>query len=729
MVKKELLAMRALNATPKMMKLAAEDTPQKRTVQRWDRTYTEVRTHYGLFLRGLIENDILKVAVYLSDNMRTGGRQPSYEVYIDRSAHCFITYDRGRRKWLNSKLDRISWPSSLYYSDSRWISPADNKAIKAFLGTDKDGYYGILDYQFRIREEELIRRQKKETDAWDALMAITPALPKDWTHWVDKVGIPENFIFYEYNKRGAKHGYCTFCGKEVPINGRALHNKKGRCTCCRHEIVFKAIGRAGRIVTDEVCVYLIQKHQDGFIVREFWASRTYPKGQHLNPEIFCSEQVRTIYDRELKPHAYHWGLYKQRNLRWIGGMPTYSFYGASYSYYCRGGLAGKIYGKTLPALAKTALRRTGLVEWIYGQKGNIDPSDYLSVLSNVPQLEQISKAGLHQLASECIKDSFHVGKLIKNRAASGLTKALGINSQELGRLREQNGGWRLLEWLQREKEVGRPISDEVITWFCKQEIAASDLTFIWDRMSALQAYNYLCRQAANSGESPRQVLTTWEDYLSMAERLGIDTSDEIIYRVNLLRQRHDELILRSKQKDSEMQAVEVLKEFPEVDNICQAIKEKYEYSNQKYAVVVPSGALDIITEGKMLNHCVGTSDRYWDRIERQEAYILFLRKASTPHIPYYTLEIEPDGTVRQKRTMFDRQENDIKAAEKFLMEWQKVVSKRLTTADLKKAQDSRVLREQEFEQMRKDNVTINVGELAGQRLVDVLTADLMENAA
>lgn len=44
-----------------------------------------------------------------------------------------------------------------------------------------------------------------------------------------------------------------------------------------------------------------------------------------------------------------------------------------------------------------------------------------------------------------------------------------------------------------------------------------------------------------------------------------------------------------------------------------------------------------------------------------------------PEDPYYTLEIEPDGTVRQKRTLFDRQHEDIEQATDFLRRWQKVV--------------------------------------------------------
>ena len=57
------------------------------------------------------------------------------------------------------------------------------------------------------------------------------------------------------------------------------------------------------------------------------------------------------------------------------------------------------------------------------------------------------------------------------------------------------------------------------------------------------------------------------------------------------------------------------------------------------------------------------------------------------------------------------------------------LAKRLTASDRKRAANSRVLREQEFEQMRQDNVIIYTGHLAGKRLVDVLTADLMEAAA
>ena len=136
---------------------------------------------------------------------------------------------------------------------------------------------------------------------------------------------------------------------------------------------------------------------------------------------------------------------------------------------------------------------------------------------------------------------------------------------------------------------------------------------------------------------------------------------------------------------------------------------------------------DIIKEGEQLHHCVGSSERYWDRIERRESYVLFLRHTSDPDKPYYTLEVEPDGTVRQKRTMYDRQEADIDQAKKFLRQWQKIVSTRLTATEHKLAVVSKELRKQEFAELKRDKVIIHTGDFYGRSLLDLLKEDLMEN--
>lgn len=224
-------------------------------------------------------------------------------------------------------------------------------------------------------------------------------------------------------------------------------------------------------------------------------------------------------------------------------------------------------------------------------------------------------------------------------------------------------------------------------------------------MSIVQIERYVKRQMSENSMKLREVLNTWEDYLSMAEDLGYDVNDEIIYRVRKLKQRHDELVDICNQKDDAIRAQEIREDFPNIEKNLSDVKEKYEYANDKYTVTVPTTIEQILSEGRALHHCVANIDKYWDRIDRNEAYVFFLRKSDRPTQAYYTLEVEPCGTVRQKRTMYDRQESDIEDAADFLREWQKIIK-----------------------ELSKKNIIINTGQLQGQRLVDVLMEDLMEAA-
>ena len=59
---------------------------------------------------------------------------------------------------------------------------------------------------------------------------------------------------------------------------------------------------------------------------------------------------------------------------------------------------------------------------------------------------------------------------------------------------------------------------------------------------------------------------------------------------------------------------------------------------------------------------------------------MFLRRTDEPEDPYYTLEIEPDGTVRQNAPCLTANMRDIEQATEFLLKWQKVIAARLTGA-------------------------------------------------
>ncbi len=718
MRKKELLKLGNMSATAKMMQTAEADPPQRTVYRSWSGEHAYLSYQYGLYMRCQVIQGFLKTAFFLPEYLRTGGRKPVYELYIDKEKGEFLTYDQITQKWRTAKLDMLPWPGYVYHSEKKWISPQEYSLIRKYLGGEHGGYRGLLEYQLKIRAEELKRCHKKETDPWDLELEQTPELPKDWDRWVSKVGITENYIFYQYSRKGAKTGYCTFCEKDVAVRN-PRNNKTGHCPRCRHEIVYKAIGKAGTVVTEYNNMYLMQRCEDGFILREFKGYRKYPKGNYRNPERSSWEVRRAIYNHHAEPrNAYYWGMYKQSEARWIRtGFCSPGWYGDG---------SGRVYGKTLPTLGARELRCTGMIE-ILQDKKEIDPEKYLAVLECIPQLELLAKAHLPALVTECMGNYYGFGKAFQNPESGSLLKLLGIDSQQLKRLRENKGGRQFLEWLQYEKATGKCLPDEAVAWFCKENILPERLRFITDRMSIVQIYNYIRRQMRETRMKSSEVLTTWSDYLSMACRLKMDTNDAIIYRVRKLRKRHDELAELCGRKELAVRAGEVLEKYPHVEDICQEITEVYGYTGKDYVVVVPSRIEEIMEEGEKLHHCVGSSDRYWERMERRESYVLFLRRTSKPDTPYYTLEIEPDGTVRQKRTMYDRQNKDIKDAEKFLREWQKVISKRITAKERGLAEKSRILRNQEFTQMRENQVIIHTGDLQGRLLADVLMKDLMEN--
>ena len=233
----------------------------------------------------------------------------------------------------------------------------------------------------------------------------------------------------------------------------------------------------------------------------------------------------------------------------------------------------------------------------------------------------------------------------------------------------------VLAWLRCEKSTGKPIPDRAIMWLCEHGLKPRDLAFLNGVMSPQQVCNYLKRQMRELNRECDYVMTTWKDYLSMAARLKMDLTSEAVYRVRNVKKRHDELLqFFHTDKSVVLRAGEILKKYPHLEDIFQEIKPKYEFSDQEYTIRVPERIEEIILEGQILSHCVGDSERYWERIEQRESYILFLRRTGETDKPFYTLEIEPNGTIRQKRTLGDEQKEDILQASQFLKKWQKEIN-------------------------------------------------------
>lgn len=143
----------------------------------------------------------------------------------------------------------------------------------------------------------------------------------------------------------------------------------------------------------------------------------------------------------------------------------------------------------------------------------------------------------------------------------------------------------------------------------------------------------LMPQCARYSPPADTIIQTWQDYLSMAAKLGYDLSDITVAMPKDLKARHDA-------------AAETL-DYQENKEKAKKYKARYKKLQKRYAfelgglrVVIPKTEREIINEGKTLHHCVGG---YAARHMEGRTTILFLRKERTPGRSFLTIELYDDA--------------------------------------------------------------------------------------
>lgn len=72
--------------------------------------------------------------------------------------------------------------------------------------------------------------------------------------------------------------------------------------------------------------------------------------------------------------------------------------------------------------------------------------------------------------------------------------------------------------------------------------------------------------------------------------------------------------------------------------------KEFEFADEVYQVVAPEIVTSLLEEGHILHHCIGS---YIDSVTAGKEYILYLRKVTEPDTPFFTINLLPNGKVRQ----------------------------------------------------------------------------------
>lgn len=733
MIKRDLRALRSLYATKEMVEKAKtlkgehSSAGYNYKTQRYEsKLHTYKYAYYGRVqnLEGYV-----KVALYKVKDLRNDIRTPFAEVFIDPRNRDYITREwdeDGSEKWRSCKIDSIinfyrPWYSYTDFDETCWLNRDALKTIKTVLGAEKKGVDGILQFQQGVRADKIKEKDKRITDVWDEEMATIPKAPEAFYDWIKKDCISKHYLFYDTDK---KKGYCSRCDKYVDLKTclpvkkyYPAHNKDGECPECGRKIIYKHVNRMSCCLSTSNQygngAELIQYNDGRIIARRFNITLRYRgKGWESveHPIWDIRESERYIRGPEYI-RRYQFNNWKGKGMRWAQEMTGWSQFATGRIYYegSRSDRAKVMRFSVLPKILnknKARYHYFNVFSYIVNEK-------------NHPIIEQLYKAGCKRLY-ECASRDMLQGNWIDESQTSLIGK-LQLDNMRFKRLLKANGGKFYFLWLRQEKQDNTIYADSFISDMEKHQIFPGDLDRIPLEMSYLKKFNYIRRQTSMNAH---EALTEWRDYLTMAGTLKMDLANSKLSMPKDLHMAHQQLVDFMERGKVADQAKSLKKKYK---NLVSTIKTltKYEYSGEKFCIVAPTKIDDIILEGISLGHCVHTCEYYWQRMDIKETYILFLRRADTPTVPWYTLEVEPSGNIRQKRTTGDKQNRDLKAANAFLKEWQKVIQKRLSKEDKVLAKKSDEKRRQEYKDLRANGNRVWHGVLQGQLLADVLENDFM----
>lgn len=619
--------------------------------------------------------------------------------------HCSYKY---RWDMIYGKQEAIAWLKATFDEDEH--------PTFTYCTTVKDMVDGIETNINFIKRRNARRRKEAKISAWANSM---PPLPSDFDKWMHETVFSD--LHYAFYLKTKKKYYCTACGKEHTAKDWK-HLKS--YTCSRTGKTVK-VDKVQSSHSARERIMLVQSHYD-------IDGNICSVARHLTAkaEWSVSGYKQRAWSECIIPLPLNGGRVDASKIVYNHGGDKWSdknVYGYQhkrcYCYPDVSALQGTLFGDIAIAINAAAAK---------GWKLNCNT--LMLGWHDDPRMEYLIKGNFRQLVDDITMYVTDYNAVLM--PGNTIKDVLGMDGQSVNRLRDHNGGAYYARWLRTAFMCDYKLPEETVQYFVKNKISPQDVAFALNcGMSPVQVANYLQKPHEYSDKmrysyyvksKAHIVIQQWADYISMAKKLNVDISKTSIHRPKDLKAKHDELITLYEIHKDELERDRIESEYPNVKPTCEKIKKLYEWSDGEYEVIVPGGAFDIIQEGKRLSLCFDRTDRYFDRIAEEESYIVFLRRVANRNSPWYTMEIEPGGCIRQLRTYGDDEGGDRDEAKEFLKKWRKEISRRIGTAEREAAAVSREKRLAEFEELRRNGNIIRSGRLAGKLLVDVLEADFKE---
>lgn len=502
-------------------------------------------------------------------------------------------------------------------------------------------------------------KKNERTRALEERKASMPELPEGFEAWVKKLYAGTSCLLYR-RKGSFVELFCTACGEKCRekikradrypegmlerVMDPPIHNGACRCGKCGAEGRYKAAGKMRNDVWGirKKC-YVGQKYRTGIVVRYFEVEKIISKER--KEEYLTTEIARNFFlpgEAWIKDyHLTDWTGKTDWYNRNIGGL-----YNITQE-------AGYICPDTYRELQGTRYAYTGLRE--YAEKNEkVRMGKYMEAYRKCPHLEMVVKTGLMGLADWLIEtDGNNRERIIQDSRASRPSDLLGIWPERVKRLIRESGSVSLLGLLQTERDRGEHWPEDVLDLFDGINLDVEEIGTALQYMSARQFANriekyagvrYQQEMCSRAAGAVRHIAGMYIDYLRMREERGYDLYHTVFAYPRDLRAAHDQMVTEINEERMKKKE-QAEKEYPTIHKRYAELYRHYHYEADGMCIRPAGSAGEIIREGQILHHCVG-SDNYLKGHNEGKRFILFLRREEDPDTPYVTVEIQ--GTeIRQ----------------------------------------------------------------------------------
>ena len=605
-------------------------------------------------VRNIAGQRILVLYIYQRESILAGSIKPRWVMFHSRDDFATLSFrENAKATWQCSTLDSLDRIGG-FDSKCAFYRQQDEARVARFCKCER-GAISMLGYLQRLisYRKELERKWKKLRAIIDRMKCVS-ALPRDLKGFIHREVMPQ-YIFYDYQRKGPEHAFCTACRHEVSI-AAAKHNASGTCPRCKKKITFKCRGRRGRIF-DRATVQVLQKAEgNGLVLRIIKVYRSFADSDIPNHfEIWenARQFITLSSSGQCSVDAYYYHYKAGYDLTpWCNGYrPVFD----RWKYNFTADMSGVLYQRNLSDTLKDTPWAYSQLEAFSGIASFSGVATFLGAYIKRPKIEHLIKMKLYRLVSGIIYGGYSYSALQAiNFNGENMRAILGIDRPYFPLLRELNPSIDQLHLIRQLLQADHKPSTEQIKWFIASKISNADAAKkLLAHMSVHKLQRYVEQQFAPKDEAALKrvdyykmntLITDYHDYLCMCKELQYDVKNSFILFPRELKAAHDSVAKTLKDKRTAEHEKAIAGSFDEW-------QKRYQYQSKELMMIPPHSAKEIVDEGAALHHCVRL---YVKNVAEKKSVILFVRSVDEPNKSLCTVEVK-DGQVTQARG-FDNEE-------------------------------------------------------------------------